>query len=627
MAQQIQWRRGTAAAWTAADPILADGEAGYETDTAMFKLGDGTTVWSALPYSATSGAASGITFSNTASGLEADNVQEAIDELVAVPKFSAGCVTEPTYTKTSDSLITVDAVTVYLYKTTDFSGGIYQYTLASKALAMTDNVTNYIVAKYNAGTPTLAVTTSVSDINESDVIPVFTIPRTGSYWHVVPWDTLGLGAVSKLHYAEVKTDRYRREYGLAFAVNSSLQVSVDAGRVWIAANAVTVDAASSATDTMFFCYHSSSAWTYSIVTTLNNTQYDNGTGLATLTANRYAVNWIYRGVETQKHIYVTLGTGDYTLTEAQEAQPPSPPDLISSHAVLIGKVIYQKSSSTYYSLQSAFDTAFVTAGVTDHGDLTGLTETAVHPAASISVDASGFTGNLSASDTDVQTALETIDAMTSGSFSLWADVASVTRTDSNTFAKAGLESVLPVGTHVRSYSGTTRPVTTSTDWKHHYVISVGTDAVDVIGEEIPTGGTTLFVEYSTDIASTMKLELRTLGGAWAAETSTGLVNNPAFNGHTIVWSEPTARLIGAMQIKSVTDDTGAAQPTIMPTAGGTDLLGGAVTVVDSSYANTGVIASGQAVSNGEVIDVDCESTGTNAVSFGMRIQFLIARHI
>lgn len=37
-----------------------------------------------------------------------------------------------------------------------------------------------------------------------------------------------------------------------------------------------------------------------------------------------------------------------------------------------------------------------------------------HDADEITVDASGFTGNLSATDTDVQTALETIDAMTSG---------------------------------------------------------------------------------------------------------------------------------------------------------------------------------------------------------------------
>lgn len=47
---RFQWRRDTAAAWTAADPVLLDGETGYETDTKKFKIGDGVTAWTALPY-------------------------------------------------------------------------------------------------------------------------------------------------------------------------------------------------------------------------------------------------------------------------------------------------------------------------------------------------------------------------------------------------------------------------------------------------------------------------------------------------------------------------------------------------------------------------------------------------
>ncbi len=38
---QIQIRRGTASQWTSANPTLASGEFGYETDTGKFKLGDG----------------------------------------------------------------------------------------------------------------------------------------------------------------------------------------------------------------------------------------------------------------------------------------------------------------------------------------------------------------------------------------------------------------------------------------------------------------------------------------------------------------------------------------------------------------------------------------------------------
>lgn len=46
----IQHRRGTASAWTSANPTLAAGELGLETDTGAFKLGDGATAWTSLAY-------------------------------------------------------------------------------------------------------------------------------------------------------------------------------------------------------------------------------------------------------------------------------------------------------------------------------------------------------------------------------------------------------------------------------------------------------------------------------------------------------------------------------------------------------------------------------------------------
>jgi len=50
MATKIQLRRGTAAQWTAANPVLAAGEVGIETDTYKIKFGDGITGWTSLPY-------------------------------------------------------------------------------------------------------------------------------------------------------------------------------------------------------------------------------------------------------------------------------------------------------------------------------------------------------------------------------------------------------------------------------------------------------------------------------------------------------------------------------------------------------------------------------------------------
>lgn len=52
MANRIQHRRDTAAAWAAANPILAAGEPAIESDTKKRKLGDGTTAWNSLGYQA-----------------------------------------------------------------------------------------------------------------------------------------------------------------------------------------------------------------------------------------------------------------------------------------------------------------------------------------------------------------------------------------------------------------------------------------------------------------------------------------------------------------------------------------------------------------------------------------------
>jgi hypothetical protein len=46
----MQFRRGTAAQWTSSNPVLSDGELGWEKDTAEFKIGNGVTAWNSLGY-------------------------------------------------------------------------------------------------------------------------------------------------------------------------------------------------------------------------------------------------------------------------------------------------------------------------------------------------------------------------------------------------------------------------------------------------------------------------------------------------------------------------------------------------------------------------------------------------
>lgn len=50
MAVRIQFRRGTAAQWSAINPVLAQGEMGLELNTGKFKIGNGINNWNDLDY-------------------------------------------------------------------------------------------------------------------------------------------------------------------------------------------------------------------------------------------------------------------------------------------------------------------------------------------------------------------------------------------------------------------------------------------------------------------------------------------------------------------------------------------------------------------------------------------------
>lgn len=48
MGQRIKHRRDTAANWAAQNPVLSDGELGYDKTNKLLKMGDGATPWAGL---------------------------------------------------------------------------------------------------------------------------------------------------------------------------------------------------------------------------------------------------------------------------------------------------------------------------------------------------------------------------------------------------------------------------------------------------------------------------------------------------------------------------------------------------------------------------------------------------
>ena len=93
MAVQIQFRRDTAAAWTAANPVLAAGELGLETDTTYYKIGNGSTAWTSLAYGSIQGAISNNTI--TTAMLQNDSVtaDKLADTAVAAGAYTTANIT------------------------------------------------------------------------------------------------------------------------------------------------------------------------------------------------------------------------------------------------------------------------------------------------------------------------------------------------------------------------------------------------------------------------------------------------------------------------------------------------------------------------------------------------------
>ena len=151
MAVQIQLRRDSSSNWTTANPTLALGELGLETDGYKYKIGDGVTAWTSLSYAELAG--TDVFTINEQTGAAYTLLAGDAGKLVKMTNASANTLTVPPSSSVNYAIGTTINVVQYGAGQTTLTAGsgvtIYSY---NSLLAITGQYGQAVLTKCAADT-------------------------------------------------------------------------------------------------------------------------------------------------------------------------------------------------------------------------------------------------------------------------------------------------------------------------------------------------------------------------------------------------------------------------------------------------------------------------------------------
>lgn len=246
-------------------------------------------------------------------------------------------------------------------------------------LTLVDGSINYIYVRYHGGSPDVQNSTSEADFNCMDSCILYTAVRDGNKISYVNAMRQNVDANRKHRRMLLECEDLRRMKGgsVLSGHTGTRNIAVSAGGFYYGLVRLTHNAFDTSGADTFTSVYSNGAggWTYVPgQTEVDNVGYDDGSGtLASLTGLRYGVHWVYLVMNSPSEIVVQYGTSNYlNLSSAQEATVPAAPPLVNGLGVLLGRLIVRHNATEFASVDSAFDTAFSFARLTDHEELSGL---------------------------------------------------------------------------------------------------------------------------------------------------------------------------------------------------------------------------------------------------------------
>ncbi|KKM69829.1 hypothetical protein LCGC14_1446870, partial [marine sediment metagenome] len=290
---------------------------------------------------------------------------------------SAGWVSGGGITDDADGTITVASGTGLIRATDSATAEILFFDWSAESGAnvnLADTDTSYVYVEYNAGSPQVVATTILrTDFNTN--ILLATIYRDGTDLHINDKDVHSIGDHANNMIRRLKeTMPYGRKSGAIITETGVINFALTAGNFWRGLKEFATSAIDTSGADTFSYYQNNGTWQkVTAQSVIDDTQYNNfGVGLATLSNNKYGIHWVYKEADDDD-VAVVYGIGDYTLAEAEDAQPPSSvPEHLNVEGILVGKIIIKKSDVVFTQIESAFQTTFQGSLATDHGNLAGL---------------------------------------------------------------------------------------------------------------------------------------------------------------------------------------------------------------------------------------------------------------
>lgn len=291
-------------------------------------------------------------------------------------------------TDATGGYVAVTAGTGFIKATDDDNAQLLFFNWSAPSnIAIPDGTTRYIGVEYNSGNPQVVARTTYnwnldSEFPLGTVISEFINTGYELYVYNIPWwVTDGNTNLMEVVRSLGLVRRDEAQGGLIISQTGTRNVAVSAGTVWSGVtefNFSGIDTATSGTFEQYW-YKAGTGWQSSDVTQYSVTQWNDvtQTALQNIDANKFCNIWIY-GESNAGTVYpaIIMPQAQYNTAAAAEAvkAPSNIPVHISNAGLLLGRIIIKQGTDAPVMVESAFGTVFSASVVTDHGNLSGLTD-------------------------------------------------------------------------------------------------------------------------------------------------------------------------------------------------------------------------------------------------------------